>query len=222
MLKIADDVFLLDGIPRCAINIYIAGEILIDAGTRHAERRIFRQIAGRTITAHALTHPHPDHQGASHAVCTRLGIPLWCGAIDADAMEQGDWYKLTPANSNLKLQHKFWTGPAHPVARRLKEGDQVGDFTVLDVQGHSPGHIAFWRERDRLLILGDVLNGMNLITTMPGLHEPPNLFTVDPAQNRRSIRKLAALNPETLCFGHGPPVFHAAEKLRTFAEQLPD
>ena len=120
MLTIADDVFLLDGIPRCAINIYIAGDILIDAGTRHAERRIFRQIAGRTITAHALTHPHPDHQGASHAVCTRLGIPLWCGAIDADAMEQGDWYKLTPANSNLKLQHKFWTGPAHPVARRLR------------------------------------------------------------------------------------------------------
>ena len=221
MLRIADDVFLLRGWPPNGINIYIIGDVLLDAGTRRAERRIFRQIAGRTITAHALTHPHPDHQGSSHAVCTRLGIPLWCGAIDADAMERGEWHKLTPSNRNLALQHKFWTGPAHPVARRLREGDQVAGFTVLDAPGHSPGQIAYWRERDRLLILGDVLNGMNLLTMKPGLHEPPKLFTVDPAQNRQSIRKMAALEPDTICFGHGPVLFNAAEKLKAFAGQLP-
>ena len=34
-------------------------------GTRHAGRRIMRQIEGHKVTAHALTHAHPDHQGAS-------------------------------------------------------------------------------------------------------------------------------------------------------------
>jgi glyoxylase-like metal-dependent hydrolase (beta-lactamase superfamily II) len=46
---------------------------------------------------------------------------------------------------------------------------------------------------------------MNLLTMAPGLHEPPRMFTVNPAQNRDSARKLAELEPEIVCFGHGPP-----------------
>ena len=30
--------------------------------------------------AHALTHAHPDHQGASKQVCDTLGVPFWVGA----------------------------------------------------------------------------------------------------------------------------------------------
>ena len=39
-----------------------------------------------------------------------------------------------------------------------------------------------------------------------GLGEPPEMFTYDPAENRRSIRKLAALEPTLLLPGHGPAV----------------
>ena len=46
--------------------------------------------------------------------------------------------------------------PGHPVARRLREGDEVARLRVLDAPGHSPGHIALWRESDRTLISGDV------------------------------------------------------------------
>lgn len=204
MLKIADGLYLLDGWPRNAINIYLMGDVLVDAGTKWARGRILRQLEGREVRAHALTHAHPDHQGASHAVCEALGIPLWCPEGDADAMESGDFSSTLPRNWNTGLQNLFWTGPAHPVARRLREGDEVGGFRVIDAPGHSPGQVAYWRERDRVLVLGDVLNGMNLITGRPGLHEPPLLFTVDPELNRRSIRKLAELHPETICFGHGP------------------
>jgi len=45
----------------------------------------------------------------------------------------------------------------HLVSRTLAEGDRIAGFSVLQVQGHSPGHLAFWRERDRVLVLGDVL-----------------------------------------------------------------
>mgnify|MGYP002623700327 CR=1 FL=1 len=216
MLQIAEGVNLLRGTPKFGINIYLVGDVLLDAGTRMAGRRILSQVEGRAIGAHVLTHAHPDHQGASHEVCDRLEIPLWCGAGDADAMESGDWSAVIPDNWNTRLQHRFWTGPPHPVAKRLKEGDEVAGFTILETPGHSPGHLSLWRERDRVLILGDVLNGMNLITTKPGLHEPPVLFTVDPAKNRRSIRRLAALNPDVICFGHGPPKRNGADTLQRF------
>src|SRR5205823_12844163 len=78
-----------------------------------------------------------------------------------------------------RLQQRFWTGPPHPVARALVEGDEVAGFTVLEVPGHAPGHVAYWRESDRVLILGDVLNNMNVRTGVPGLHEPLAIFTPD-------------------------------------------
>ena len=63
-----------------------------------------------------------------------------------------------------RLQQRFWTGPPHPVARALVEGDEVAGFTVLESPGHSRGQVAYWRESDRVLILGDVLNNMNVRT----------------------------------------------------------
>lgn len=122
MDELVPGVWQLAGRPRNAINVYLAGDVLIDAGTRHAQARIMRQIAGRGVTAHALTHAHPDHQGASHAVCEQLTIPLWCGEGDADAMQTtgGIGHSQHPGLVN-RLQQRFWTGPPHPVARRLRE-----------------------------------------------------------------------------------------------------
>ncbi len=220
MIEIAPDLHILTGFPPYGINIYLMGDVLLDAGTRLARRRILSQLKGHEVTAHALTHAHPDHQGASHAVCEALNIPLYCGEADADAMETGDHSAVIPVNWNTAAQHRFWTGPPHPVAKRLKEGDIVAGFTVIDAPGHSPGQVAYWREADRLLILGDVLNGMNLLTSIPGLHEPPTLFTVDPKLNRDSARKLAKLQPEVVCFGHGKP-WRDAERFQHFVAALP-
>jgi len=205
--QLADDVQLLHGWPPNAINVYLVGDVLIDAATRQGEQRIMRELAGRKLSAHALTHAHPDHQGSSHAICERLQIPLWCGQGDVPAMETpGGVYDSQAPSWINRLQRRFWTGPAHPVARALIEGDEVAGFTVLEVPGHSRGHLAYWRESDRVLILGDVLNNVNVMTGIPGLHEPPSVFTPDPARNRRSARRLAALRPQVACFGHGPPL----------------
>ena len=122
-------------------------------------------------------------------------------------------------NALNKLIDAVWTGPPRKVDRALHEGDEVAGFTVLDTPGHSAGHVSFWRESDRTLICGDVLNGMNLLTSVPGLHEPPEVFTPDPATNRESIRSLAALEPELVCFGHGPPMRNPAQ-LTSFAATL--
>jgi glyoxylase-like metal-dependent hydrolase (beta-lactamase superfamily II) len=222
MKRLADDLYQLRGFPPNAINAYLAGEVLIDAATRQAERRILRQLHGHRVGAHALTHVHPDHQGASHAVCQRLSIPLWCGERDVAAMETPGHVVAEKAPQWLRsFEEQWWVGPPHLVDRVLHEGDEVAGFEVLDTPGHTIGHVSFWRGSDRVLIAGDVLNNMNLATAIPGLREPPEIFCADVARNRESIRKLAALEPALVCFGHGPPLRDSA-KLTRLAEHLPD
>ena len=204
MKQLADGLYLLRGFPPAAINVYLMGNVLIDAATRHAGRRILRDLDGRRVAAHALTHAHPDHQGASKEICERLGVPLWCGAADVAAMESGRFEQ--PRHPVNRLIEWAWAGPPHPVARALEEGDEIAGFQVLHVPGHSPGHVAYWRERDRVLVLGDVLNNVDVRTGRRGLHEPKRIFTPDPARNRASARRLAALEPALVCFGHGPPL----------------
>ena len=92
---------------------------------------------------------------------------------------------------------------------------------VLDVPGHSRGHIAFWREADRLLIAGDVFFNLNVLTTVPGLRPPLARVTADPALNRRSMRRIAELEPSIVGFGHGPVVRDAAPKLAAAVAELP-
>ena len=68
-----------------------------------------------------------------------------------------------------RLFYRTMHGPGHKVDRTLAEGDEVAGFRVLDAPGHSKGQVAFWRESDRVLVLGDVLNSMDVYTGVPGL-----------------------------------------------------
>ena len=206
MRRLADGLHQLRGFPPNAINVYLLDGVLVDAASRHAHRRILRQLRGHRVAAHALTHAHPDHQGSSQRVCQALGIPYWVGERDREAAESGEIARFQPDLAINKLMHALLSGPGHPVDRVLREGDEVGGFTILDVPGHSAGHVAFWRESDRTLVCGDVVNNMDLRTAIPGLHEPPAAFTPDPARNRESARRLAGLEPALVCFGHGPPL----------------
>jgi glyoxylase-like metal-dependent hydrolase (beta-lactamase superfamily II) len=222
MKQLADGVWQLSGFPPNAINVYLIGDVLIDASTRYATRRILRQVNGHGVSAHALTHAHPDHQGASHNVCERLGIPFWVGAGDADAAERPELIKQRqPDHPVARFFYATCTGPGHPVDRKLAEGDEVGGFKVLDVPGHSAGHLAFWREGDGVLVAGDVLNAANPFTGIPDLREPPTFFTPDPARNRRSAKRLGELEPSLVLLGHGPPV-RDRDKFRAFCAGLPD
>jgi hydroxyacylglutathione hydrolase len=198
MRELADGVWQLDGFPPNNVNVYVVGDVLIDAGLAFDRRRVLRQVAGRGISAHALTHAHLDHFGASHAVCEYLDIPMWCGAGDVEAVQAGKMVlrggRMVPA------------ARAHQISRALTEGDEVAGFTVLDTPGHSPGHVAYWRESDQVLICGDVMWGYDPFLLRAGIREPYPWASLDPVRNRESARRLAALEPALVCFGHGPPV----------------
>ena len=225
MLTIADDVWQLPLTPRNGINAYLIGDVLVDTGIEQSADKIAGMLDGRSIAAIALTHAHNDHAGAMKRLADRFGVPVWCGAQDRNATETGR-VVLAPAFQRPRLNALVGATAGFdgaPVARTLAEGDSLtAGFTVLDTPGHSPGHVSFWRESDRTLICGDVFFNMHLFTTIPSLRQPPHLFTTDPAQNRRSERRLAALEPGTVGFGHGPVLGDgAARKLRDFVRTLP-
>lgn len=222
MKRLADGVWQLSGFPPNAINVFVVEDVLIDAATRHATRRVLRQVEGHPIRAHALTHAHPDHQGASHAICERLRIPFWVGAGDAEAAEDPRLIgERQPDSFFAQFFHRVFTGPGHPVDRKLAEGDEVAGFRVLEVPGHSAGHVAFWRESDGVLILGDVLNNMDVMTGLPGLRLPKDYLTPDPDRNRVSAKRLAALEPSLVLFGHGAPL-RDRKQFSDFLAAIPD
>jgi hydroxyacylglutathione hydrolase len=216
--RVAEDVFQIPLAPRDAVNAYLLGDVVVDAGTKGAAKRLVKALQGHAVGAHALTHGHPDHAGGSKRLVDAFDIPVWVGERDRADVESGrpaaadTWGKPVVA----RLSHYEPVG----VARSLREGDDLGHgFTVLETPGHSAGHVAFWRERDRTLLVGDVLFNMSLATTVPGLREPPRIFTRDPRRNRDSARRLAALEPELTLFGHGPPLRDAGG-LRAFVDAL--
>jgi len=160
-----------------------------------------------------VTHAHGDHVGGSKSVAEALGVPVWCGAGDAEALAEGRPVAATRVQSLFRWKQV-------DVARELREGDTVGPgFTVLDAAGHSLGQIVLWREDDRTLICADVFLNMNFYSAIPGLNEPPRAFTVDPPRNRECARRLAGLEPQLTLFGHGKPLRDPA-KLAAFAGSL--
>jgi glyoxylase-like metal-dependent hydrolase (beta-lactamase superfamily II) len=199
---VAPDLIQIPLAPRDGINVYIAGDVLVDAGTPRSGRGLVEKCRDRGLVAHALTHAHPDHAGGSQAVCSALGLPCWVSERDAPAVEagpNGGGRHVGPAAARARLRV-----PPQSVERRLREGDDVGGFSVMDVPGHSVGHLALWRESDRVLICGDVFFNLQLPSLRPGLREPPKPLTTDPARNRESERRLAALEPAIAVFGPRP------------------
>lgn len=219
MEQIADDVWHVPLGPRDAVNAYILGDVLVDSGYKFQCGRAIAAAKERGVREHALTHAHLDHAGGSARACRELGLAgVAVGAVDAADARSG---KPEPPPHTPGPLEGFgrWYGSFAPVAvaRELREGDVVGPgFVVLDVPGHTRGHVAYWREADGILIAGDVLFNMNALTTAPGLRDPLRVATTDPQLNQGSIRRISELEPRVVGFGHGPLLRDAAPKLQAF------
>jgi hydroxyacylglutathione hydrolase len=217
MHQVAPGVWLLDSFALKLINTYLVEDVLIDASTRWHTWLLQHQLRGRKLSAVALTHCHPDHQGGAWHICRSRQIPLACHEADVPAMEGTG--PMVPKTFIVNRLGRLIAGRPYPVGRVLREGDQIAGFRVIHAPGHTPGHVIYFRDSDRVAIAGDVLANMNFITFKPGLRPPPPFFCSDPAENRRSIELLANLRPSLVCFGHGPPL-HKTDQLQWFVERM--
>jgi hydroxyacylglutathione hydrolase len=225
MRQIAPDVFQIPLSPRNGVNAYLIGDVLVDTGLATSAGRLKKVVREKGVKTIALTHAHGDHVGSARKLKDEFGLQLWVGTKDRDATEAGKAVKKDPFNAPglSVIAGALGDFKAVPVDRVLNERDELAaGFTVLDTPGHSPGHVSFWRAEDKTLICGDVFFNMHILTTVPGLRQPPGPFTVNPRQNRDSERKLAELRPSVVGFGHGPVITDgAASKLSDFVADLP-
>lgn len=104
------------------------------------------------------------------------------------------------------------------VDRVLRDGDDLGwgdpKAVVVEVPGHTPGTIAVYLPTERVLFTGD---NVASVENLPILG-PFNVATQDAIA---SFRKLAELEVDIACFGHGDPIVASAgAALRRTAARL--
>jgi glyoxylase-like metal-dependent hydrolase (beta-lactamase superfamily II) len=87
---------------------------------------------------------------------------------------------------------------------------------VVHVPGHTPGSVALHFPELGAIIVGDAMQ-----YRFGRLMLPHRLFTQDMPQAITSIRKLAALDFDTLCFSHFRPIVRDADlRVREFVREL--
>ena len=169
-----------------------------------------------------LTHAHVDHCGSAAELRASTAAPVLAGAGDAAVIRSEadmappvleDWEKPILERVSVGLPD---TAPPVPVDRDLVDGDVLdfgGGAEVLAIPGHTQGSIAIHLPRHGVLFTGDTI--ANVGTVMLGT------FNQDRAQTVASFRRLAALDIEAACFGHGEPITSdAGDRIREAAATL--
>ena len=223
MREIAKDVYMLEGIGPAPAFLLAAsdGFTLIDSG---GPKKIKTVIAEVEATNHAiadlkqvvLTHCHSDHVGNVAELVERSQAKVLAHKDDVPYI-LGQQGLPTPS-----LLQKLMFGlmdrvfPLH-IARvdtSVVDGDTIdalGGLRVIHAPGHTPGSIALYQPKRKIMFLGDLLFNKRKLKIAP------KIFNHDTVKVADAARQLAAYDIEIACFGHGEPyTAHAGEKIRQF------
>jgi glyoxylase-like metal-dependent hydrolase (beta-lactamase superfamily II) len=219
-------------------NIYFVRSdtawVLIDAGSAGcgpaivaAAEALFGE--GTCPTAILLTHDHPDHGGAVKELVQKWDCPVWVHPDEEPIVQGGipqfhQW--ASPLDRWVVLPWMRLLGRKRAEAMvaqaSLKGLAYSFDFSAgvpglpgweaLHTPGHTPGHVAFFRRSDRVLLTGDALVTMN-VNSLAGLvagkqtaSAPPWYVSWDMRLAKKSIAALAKLEPLVVGGGHGVPL----------------
>lgn len=172
---------------------------IVDPGSEPDRIIAAVEETGRTPEAIWITHAHVDHIGAIAPLKRRWDIPVWLHPLDEplyrvggrQAQLYGIPYEEPPAADN-----QFVDGGT------VKLG--ALELTVMHVPGHAPGHVVLHGHGNALV--GDCLFAGSIGRT--------DLPFSNPAQLEASLKKIAALPPETIVHpGHGDITTIGAERV---------
>ncbi len=231
MERVADGVWLLRGDLGKSMNIYFledeGGMVQFDAGSKgmtKKARAAAEQLGG--LKKVVLGHAHADHRGTA----PYMGVPVHChpdevadAESDASIAPYMDISQLpvAPVRWIYPTLLRRWDGGAVKIAGTVAEGDEVAGFRVIHFPGHAPGLIGLWRESDRVALVSDVVyfvDSARFKPLPPGEASVPHpAWAWDHEQAKRSVRKLAALEPAVVGAGHAEPL--RGENLRATLER---
>ena len=200
-----------------------SGWILVDTGLGVGGSPPWDELDG--LSAIAITHFHPDHVGGAERAAARTGAPVHQGALDYAQCERvwgtPDWpdriaawfvrngVPQSVANELIEQGHAY--APFIRYARdpqRLREGDRVDGWDVLELPGHADGHLGL--VRDGVLVAGDHL--LPQITPAVGLYPESR---PDPLGDYlASLERTAELDLRLALPGHGEPIRDPAGRAR--------
>lgn len=191
------------------------GVTLIDAGVPGSAPKILDAIRsigrGPSDVRYILaTHCHVDHAGSLAALKRPTGATAWMHPEDAAMVRAGRAMRpLSPAPGPInailgRLLIRSAPAEVEPaeVEHEVADGEELpiaGGLRVVHVPGHCAGQLAFLWPRH-----GGVLLAADAAANVFGLGLSP--MYEDLAEGRRSLAKLAALDFEVACFGHGRPI----------------
>jgi glyoxylase-like metal-dependent hydrolase (beta-lactamase superfamily II) len=211
------------------VNVYFvedgeAGWALVDTGMRgyagHIQREAERLFNAPPV-AILLTHGHFDHIGGLPRLARQWSVPVYAHPLEMPFLTGRS--KYPPPDPTVGGGAQSWLSPLFPrgpinldrQAHMLPSHGVVPGLHAwrwLPTGGHSPGHVSFFREEDRTLIAGDAVvttkqeSTIDVVTQRPTVWRPPAYFTCDWIAARRSVEKLASLEPNVLATGHGRPL----------------
>jgi len=209
-------------LPLGISNAYLwrdeAGATLVDTGPPGSGPAIKAALhdlgmAREELQRIVLTHFHDDHAGSAAELAHWSGAAVVVGRADVRFVqgdEPGPLPVFTPAEEELHamVAADLRPAPACRVDEAVTEQDvlQLGvKAVVLSVPGHTPGSIALHLPEAGLLLTGDTI-----AEHQGGVVLGP--FNTDREEAWRSLQSLAALDVDTVCFGHGQPITTSASR----------
>lgn len=216
-------------IPNLHVRIFLLqsqdGYALIDAGMPFHERKIERvlhslDVGLADIQTILLTHGHLDHIGCLSYLKTRSRAKLICHKSIQAPLENGSYEPAVPRVMGWKLLNPLLSGllgkrisPIQP-DRVFEESLDLRELgihgMILHTPGHSPGSCSILLDGG-ICFMGDLLR-----ESSPGSFDT-GLFYHDRDQILASLKKIAALKPETIYLSHGTRM--AASALEEFLDR---
>jgi glyoxylase-like metal-dependent hydrolase (beta-lactamase superfamily II) len=253
--EIAADVYLLPvgkGLMRSNVYLVRSGPawVLIDAGAANCGSSIQKAAdslfgQGARAVSIFLTHSHPDHAGSARELARRWEctvyvhpdeLPLASGDISAfrrcaNPLDRWAILPLLRLLGSRRTESIVSEASFKDVALSLDPSASLPglpDWKMVPTPGHTPGHVAFFRATDRVLIAGDALLTVNLnslwslIRNKPTVSGPPWYTTWNWPVAKNSVASLARLEPRVLAGGHGIPATGAetAGSIRAFSDRF--